>query len=259
MKLRFEWGTVPALTAEQMREADRIMIEELGVQLLQMMENAGRSLADLALRRFGPSSAVVLAGPGGNGGGGLAAARHLSNRGVQVAVVLVRQAMSAAARSQLEIVRAMGLSITEEPGPADLVVDGLIGYSLRGDPGGRAAALIEWANREEGPVLALDIPSGLDATTGRVGSPCIRATATLTLALPKVGLASASEVGELYLADISVPPLVFERLGMRVPDLFSQEQVVEIVRFPSRDVTIGSPTLENVPPEVVVGWERRSQ
>jgi NAD(P)H-hydrate epimerase len=243
VNVRFEWGTVPVLTAEQMREADRIMIEELGVQLLQMMENAGRSLADLALRRFGPSSAVVLAGSGGNGGGGLVAARHLSNRGVEVTVVVARQAMSDSARSQLDVARAMGLLITEEPAPADLVVDALIGYSLRGDPGGRTAALIEWANREEGPVMALDIPSGLDATTGRVGTPCIRAAATLTLALPKVGLASAFEVGELYLADISVPPLVFERLGVRVPDLFGQEQVVEIDRAPSREVTIGSPTL----------------
>ena len=79
---------VPTLTAAGMREVDRIMIDELGIELLQMMENAGRTLAELARSRFGPQSVVVLAGPGGNGGGGLVAARHLANHGVDVRVVL---------------------------------------------------------------------------------------------------------------------------------------------------------------------------
>ncbi len=81
---------LPALTAEQMREVDRVAVEELGIELVQMMENAGRSLADLAIRIFGPESVTVLAGSGGNGGGGLVAARHLANRGVTPRVVLSR-------------------------------------------------------------------------------------------------------------------------------------------------------------------------
>lgn len=224
--------TLPALTADQMREVDRIMVEELGIELLQMMENAGRHLAELALRRFRPRRVTVLAGPGGNGGGGLAAARHLANRGASVEVVLSRPAerMAAVPVHQLEIVRRMGLPVVDEPGRPDLVIDALLGYSLRGDPRGRAAELIAWANRQEAPILALDTPSGLDVTTGRPGQACVGATATLTLALPKTGLLNAPQVGELYLADISVPRLVYERLGLDVPVLFRRSTIRRVSR-----------------------------
>ena len=222
---------VPALTEEQMREVDRAMVEDLHIQLVQMMENAGRSLADLALRRFGTAAAVVLAGPGGNGGGGLVAARHLANRGTEVSVVLSHpeSAVSPVAALQLDIVRRIGITVVDEPADGDLVIDAIIGYSLRGDPSGRSAELIAWANHQPAPVLALDTPSGLDVTTGHAGSPCVRATATLTLALPKVGLLNApGVVGELFVADISVPALVYERMGITVGNLFARDTVVEV-------------------------------
>jgi len=79
------------ITAVQMAEIDRIMIEDMGITLLQMMENAGRSLADLTIELFAPRSVSILAGSGGNGGGGLTAARHLHNLGVEVTVSLSRQ------------------------------------------------------------------------------------------------------------------------------------------------------------------------
>jgi len=226
---------VPALTADQMREVDRAMVEDLHIELIQMMENAGRALAELAMRRFGPGGAVVLAGPGGNGGGGLVAARHLANRGVAITVVLSssEQEMTKVAAHQLDIVRRMGVAITAEPRPAELTIDALIGYGLRGDPAGRPAELIRWAGRMEAPVLALDLPSGLEATSGRAATPCIAAAATLTLALPKRGLLAAPQVGELYLADISVPRLVFDRMGIDVPDLFGDEGLVGLVRDPA--------------------------
>lgn len=225
---------IPALTASQMREVDRIMAEDLHIGLVQMMENAGRSLAELALRRFRPATVTVLAGPGGNGGGGLAAARHLANRGTGVQVTLShdRSDLGAVPAHQLDIVTRMGIQISAEPQPAALVVDALIGYGLRGDPGGRTAELIDGANRQAPAILALDNPSGLDVTTGRAGTPCIRATATLTLALPKTGLAGASERGELFLADISVPPAVYRRLGLTVPPLFGHETIIELTAPP---------------------------
>jgi NAD(P)H-hydrate epimerase len=225
---------VPALTTDQMREVDRIMIEELHIELTQMMENAGRGLADLAMRRFAPASVVVLAGLGGNGGGGLVAARHLANRDAAVSVVAssADHEMTPAAAHQLDIVRRMGLDVTADPSPAKLVVDALIGYSLRGDPVGRVAELIEWANAANAPVLALDVPSGLDATTGGAANPSVAATATLTLALPKLGLLSAQQVGELYLADISVPSVVYERMGILVPKLFTEDGLIELRRSP---------------------------
>ena len=220
---------VPALTADQMREVDRAMVEDLHIELIQMMENAGHNLAELAIARFSPASATVLAGPGGNGGGGMVAARHLTNRGRKVRVVLAEpDALTPVPTHQLDILARMGVPVGDHPESADLVVDALIGYSLRGAPTGRAAELIEWANSQAAPVLALDTPSGLDVTTGLAGSPSVKADATLTLALPKIGLLHAPCVGELYLADVSVPAVVYKRMGITVPELFNDEIVVRI-------------------------------
>lgn len=223
---------VPAVTREQMTEVDRVMIEDLGVELLQMMENAGRHLAEVAISQFAPSSVVVLAGSGGNGGGGLAAARHLVTRGVRPTVVigLPPADLGGAAGSQLAILTKMGVTLMDQPAPADLVLDAVIGYGLRGEPRGRRAELIRWANSQQHPVLALDNPSGLDVTSGQAKDPCISAQATLTLALPKTGLLAAPQAGELFLADISVPPGVYRRLGLMVPnDLFAASSIVHLV------------------------------
>ena len=221
-------AAVPALTANQMREVDRVMTDELHIDLVQMMENAGQNLAELALRRFSPASVVVLAGAGGNGGGGLVAARHLANRGATVRVVLARADLAAVPAHQFDIVRGMGIEISDEPSAADVIVDALIGYSLKGDPTGRTAALIVWANREAAPVLALDAPSGLNVTTGEPAVPCVHANVTMTLALPKVGLVGSPLVGELYLADISVPPFVYRRFDIAVPQLFTDATIVRL-------------------------------
>jgi NAD(P)H-hydrate epimerase len=222
---------VPAVTAAQMREVDRIAVEEFGLGILQMMENAGRNLAQHVLEMIDGTAGevTILAGAGGNGGDGLCCARHLHNRGFQVRLVLDREAaaMRGAAATQLQILRAAGLEpvdryqATDAIRRADLVVDALIGYSLRGAPRGRAAELIELCNLHAGRVLALDVPSGLDATTGKTPGVAVRAERTLTLALPKTGLRDAG--GALYLADIGIPPEVYQRLdlGFEAP-LFSR-------------------------------------
>ena len=222
---------IPALTEDQMREVDRIMIEDLGIELMQMMENAGRNLAELAVRRFNPASAAVLAGSGGNGGGGLVAARHLSNRGVRVSVALSRPAndFGGVPAHQLAILQKMQVPVVSGAvAEADLIVDALIGYSLQSDPRGDTRDLIDWANASAAPVLSLDAPSGLNVTTGIAATPCVQATATMTLALPKTGLMNAPQVGELFLADISVPPSVYEAFGFEVGDLFDEDSVIRV-------------------------------
>ena len=112
---------------------------------------------------------------------------------------------------------------------ADLIIDALIGYSLAGAPRGPAAALIELANTSGQPIVSLDVPSGVDAGSGRVFEPSIKAAATLTLALPKTGL-GASEVrerlGDLYLADLSMPSALYRSLGLEVEPLFAEDAVV---------------------------------
>ena len=224
-------SVVPAVTMDQMREVDRIMIEDLHIELKQMMENAGRNLARLASVRFQPSSVIVLAGPGGNGGGGLVAARHLANWGVKVTVVLSTNPdrLGSVPGHQFDILNQMGLPPVADPVAADLVIDALIGYSLRGNPRGRASDLIGWAENQTAPVLALDTPSGLDVTTGEAADPSVTATATLTLAAPKTGLLEAPTVGELFLGDISVPPGVYDAFGIVMPpDLFAGDTVVRL-------------------------------
>jgi NAD(P)H-hydrate epimerase len=228
-----------------MIEVDRAMIEDFRIELIQMMENAGRNLAHLARTRFlggdpRGKRVIALAGSGGNGGGALVAARRLHNWGASVTVGLAQSAssMTGVPAHQLDILEQMGVTIVETRSvaslaPADVVLDGLIGYSLKGAPQGAAAELIRWSNGQSAPILALDVPSGVDATTGTVFDPAIRATATMTLALPKKGLdgpAMASNVGELYLADISVPPGLYARppLNIRIEPLFACEEVVRV-------------------------------
>ncbi len=167
--------SVPALTAAQMREVDRIAVDEFGLGILQMMENAGRNLAENVMAMLGGArgEVAVLAGPGGNGGGGLCCARHLHNRGLAVSVVLSREAtaLTGPARHQLRTLMAAGVQplapshARDAIRRAELVVDALIGYSLRGAPRGRVAELIELCNQHAAQVLSLDVPSGLDATT----------------------------------------------------------------------------------------------
>ncbi|UCC89428.1 MAG: NAD(P)H-hydrate epimerase [Anaerolineales bacterium] len=246
MPFPFYRGDLPWLTTKQMIEVDRAMIEGYRIELMQMMENAGRALAHLARERFLDGDprgrqVVVLAGAGGNGGGALVCARRLHNYGAQVQVYLTRPDadLTPVPGHQLDILHRMGVPVAlaqamaGAPAP-DLVVDGLIGYSLKGAPRGAAADLIRWANQAGAPILALDAPSGVDTTSGTVFDPAIQATATMTLALPKAGLRAAgvaARVGELYLADISVPPQLYAEpaLALQVGHIFSASDILRLL------------------------------
>jgi NAD(P)H-hydrate epimerase len=231
---------IPALTTTQMIEVDRAMIEDYHIELIQMMENAGRNFAELARRWLGGSvkdhSVVVLCGNGGNGGGGMTAARHLHNWGAQVFVALTKSAdeYRGVPAHQLDILQRMNIPIVDFallPATVDLILDAIIGYSLSGSPRGIAADFIRWANKQNTPILSLDTPSGLDTTTGVAYEPTIRATATMTLALPKQGLLNAavkSHVGELYVADIGVPPELYLTMGVKVSGLFDREELIHV-------------------------------
>lgn len=204
---------VPAVNADQMRELDRIAMEETGPNLYQMMENAGRSLALLAIEvlgdRWPAARIVVLAGGGGNGGGGICAARHLANRRANVILSLSDPGrLGGMASFQRKIFRStqgreVPASAVADESP-DLILDALIGYGLHAAPRGTTAELVRWGNGTGAPILALDMPSGIDATTGEAVGDAIRARWTMTLALPKTGLLQ-SKAGELFLADVGIP------------------------------------------------------
>ncbi len=226
----FTFDEIGWLSEEQMIEVDRVMIEDLGIELIQMMENAGRNLAQLVVSRFAPDSVTVLAGSGGNGGGGLVTARHLANRGVDVSVTLGKAAdgLAPVPAHQYDILERMGVSIVSEPAQSDVVVDALIGYSLNGAPRGRIGELITGINDIGPRIVALDTPSGLDVTDGSAPGAVVSADVTMTLALPKHGLRFATQVGELYLADISVPPSVYDALDAGPAPDFSRSTLVRV-------------------------------
>lgn len=247
--------SVPGLTAAQMAEVDRAAAQELGIGVDLLMENASRQVAAAARLCLGGRVAerriVVLAGRGNNGGDALGAARHLLGWGADVRCLVAGppDGLAGQVHRQLEILvrlgeRAAHASLTgerlaeearlfEDLGRAELVVDGLLGTSARGAPRGEIAALIRLANRSRAPILAVDLPSGLDPDGGVPLGVAIRAAATVTLALPKPGLLeqrAANLVGELLLADIGIPAALYERFGVDARGLFVEGDLLRVAR-----------------------------
>jgi NAD(P)H-hydrate epimerase len=166
----------------------------------------------------------------------MTAARHLHNWGAHVEVLLVgdENQLKEIPLQQWRISQKLGIAqSTVDLSNADLIMDALLGYGAKGDPRPPLADWIRLANGSNCPILSLDAPSGLDTTTGIPGSPCMRAAATLTLALPKTGLLDPRArgfVGELYLADIGVPPELYAEPSLKLPMVtpFAEETIVKL-------------------------------
>ncbi len=224
--------TPTRLTCAQVRELDRLAIEEYGLPGVVLMENAGSGAARIALemlRERGGRRVEILCGPGNNGGDGWVVARYLANAGCDVhvtscvAVDTLRGDAAVHARVALRMgiahaiparVDAIGDTCTR----ADLVVDALLGTGASGAPRGIIAALIESVARSAvgGPaILALDVPSGFDAETGERPGACVQADATATFAAEKSGFGApdaAIWLGRVHVVDIGVPRALFARV-----------------------------------------------
>jgi len=211
-------------SAAQMREMDRRTIEDFGVPSLVLMENAALRVVDVIAERFGPlrgKRITVVCGKGNNGGDGLAIARHLDTRfeaNVTVWLAADPGAFTGDAAVNCNMVQTFGLHLnlfvapSDSPiiggGGADLIVDALLGTGIKGGVTGDLAGIINAMNRGGCPIVSVDVPSGLDADTGKVDGACVKATLTVTFALPKFGLMvypGAEYVGELIVADIGMP------------------------------------------------------
>ena len=238
---------IPALTPDQMSRVDRIMVDEFGVEVLQLMEVAGQAVAAWARERFLGGDArgktvLVLAGSGGNGGDGMVAARFLQCWGAHPMVWLSHEAatLRGAAAHQLRSLLTLGLPIHPPPKPgqeelgdlpdADLVVDASRFWSLRPTLGSCRAS----HRRGQCPSRAdprRRSPVWSRRPHGGPYEPCIRADATLTLALPKTGLlasATCPVIGELAVADIGIPAEVYDRIGIHVSPLFAERSIVRV-------------------------------
>jgi len=227
---------VIAVTTTQMIEIDRIVIEETGPNLYQMMENAGRNLCMLTIEKLGndwnKAKILVLAGTGGNGGGGICAARHLANRGADVTVCITDAArLKEVPARQFHILRGTAANVIKvedlDQQYPDIILDAIIGYSLKGKPAGNSLKMIRWVNQQQAPVISLDVPSGIDASTGKQAFNHIQPTATLTLALPKTGLLPEVS-GELFLADIGIPGKVYQQMQLDYTSPFGKDYLVKL-------------------------------
>lgn len=227
---------VPAVTKEQMIEVDRIAVEETGPNLFQMMENAGRNLTltviDLIKEKSLGKKVLIFAGTGGNGGGGICAARHLLNHGYEPIIILTNEEkMQEIPAYQLGIFRKAGGEIipiekVKDVNP-DIIVDALIGYSLAAAPRGKVLEMIYFINEINIPTISLDIPTGVLATTGENPGEFVKSDKTLTLALPKIGI-YPEKCGEILLADIGIPKVVYEKIGIKYTSPFSDSYFVAI-------------------------------
>lgn len=226
------------LTSEEMAEADRTAIEGFGIDVVSLMENAGARTAEVARRMLGGDvqrrKVCCLVGRGNNGGDGLVAARHLSNWGAEVGVIMGgdRGDLRDLPGRQLATVEKMGIAIKGPDGDfggAELLVDAFLGYGAKGNPRPPLSSAIRKANVSGIPILAVDVPSGLDATTGNPGDPTIAATVTVTFGFPKVGFLEPQAralVGEIYVADISIPRGLYKGVSNR--EIFGKDSVVKV-------------------------------
>lgn len=224
------------LTAEQMREADRRTIVDLGIPGVVLMESAGRAVAGEILQRYSqlaPGPVLVLCGKGNNGGDGLVVARTLLQQGWQVTTVLLAEeaAIHGDARLYLDILQrlgatlefagdvpAVGTLLPRLPVPA-LIVDALFGTGLSSPIIGHYVAAIDWMNRSAAVKVAIDIPSGLDASSGAILGSVFYANLTVTLAAAKLGQVIYPGVaccGELAVAEIGIPQAVLDELAVGI-------------------------------------------
>ena len=248
------------LNAEQMREADRRTIQDIGVPSLVLMENAGRQVVavmeaafeDLADRRV-----AILCGRGNNGGDGFVVARTLRQRNVDVSVFLVGRIedIRGDARINLEILGRLGMPVVEIAGEQDwelhasevtaheVIVDALFGTGLTAPLSGLIETIVADVNASSAPVISIDLPSGVSADTHEVIGPAIRASLTVTLGAPKLALVlpPARELaGDLAVADIGIPEEVLESVEGPDVRLLTADELRAFVPSRSRDAHKGN-------------------
>jgi len=226
-ELREQFGS---LRSEDVATLDHAA-QEIGVSTVQLMEIAGWQVARCSWQVLGhrPGIIAVVAGRGNNGGDGLVAARHLSTWGCDVRawVVAAEVDLSGLVAAHVQSARSNGVSMTvsidtiagiEALDAADLVLDGILGTGLHAAPREPQASAIATLNAAGRRVLAIDVPSGLDATTGDAFDPCVDAAATCTLVGVKAGLWAARDLaGDLWVADIGMPRAAWDASGLSPP------------------------------------------
>jgi hydroxyethylthiazole kinase-like uncharacterized protein yjeF len=229
----------------EIQEMDRVSIHDMGIPGVVLMENAARGATRLFLDHFKPAPdahVLVLCGRGNNGGDGYVMARYLHNAGLKITVVVLAtfEKISGDALINLDLIRGMGLQILEVQAEkqwqshrfllnqCDYIIDGIFGTGLNAPVRGFYAQVIQDVNKAKSPVMAIDIPSGLNADTGQIMGDAVKAELTVTFGFPKIGqllFPGAELVGRLTRIDIGIPNAATEQIPARYhliePDDFS--------------------------------------
>lgn len=223
-------------TEKQMEKLDILAIR-YGLEIRQMMELAGFHMVEVLrlLKVSKKSQIVIVVGKGNKGGDGLCAARHLINNGYKVSVILVSNKISPDSQHHLRLLKKMKSDILLYPSNkkkcrqkimiSSILIDSLIGYHLQGAPRGLFKELIETMNSSKKRIIAYDIPSGMDSTSGKCYDPCIEAIATLTLVLPKKAFQAKSGKeysGKLFLGDIGIPDFIYNKIKKNSRPVFKK-------------------------------------
>ncbi|OCL27770.1 bifunctional ADP-dependent (S)-NAD(P)H-hydrate dehydratase/NAD(P)H-hydrate epimerase [Orenia metallireducens] len=247
------------VTGAEMKEVDRYSIEEIGISGLVLMENAGKEVAQAIIEFLGDlkdKQVIILAGKGNNGGDGFVISRLLIEHGIGVKTILLgkKEDTSEDAKVNLEILDKLGIEVQEiiskeetlalkgTLDKADLIVDALLGTGIKGELRGLYPKLITLVNNSPTSVIAVDIPSGVEADTGRVADIAIEAQETITFALPKIGTIlypGADFVGDLKVVDIGIPQMVIDKQDFKI-DLITSELVNKLLPIRAADSHKGS-------------------
>jgi NAD(P)H-hydrate epimerase len=231
------WDQVRTISSTALRQADAEARSTFGIEPLELMEVAGWQIArfvDAFMGGIRNKRVTVVAGSGNNGGDALVAARVLRQRGaiVSASIVPSRDPNSLPARHALTV-RRLGIPVLDAPQgidrSADIIIDGLFGIGIRLPLRDPAPTIIEAMNAAGRPIVAVDVPSGIDADTGIGAETAVKAAATLTLVAPKAGLASAANAGRVFVADIGMPAALFGADGAALAALYAIGDLVELV------------------------------
>ena len=234
-----------SVTAEEMRIVDEKSEKHFGIELPQMIENAGRNAAFFAREALGSANkknVCVLCGKGNKGAAGLVAARFLHNWGAKVTVLMASHPdeMKKWTKWYAGTLKSIYVDVLYSTNQfafddifkkTDIIIDALLGYSISRPVSGMHRTLIEMANSSGKKVLSIDIPSGMNPDTGMPFETCVKAKWTMMVAMPKKGLMekrAKDYTGTLYLCDIGIPPEVFELLDMKYENPFTKNEIIKM-------------------------------
>lgn len=242
------------VTAQEMKEIDRITIEKYGIPSLQLMEKAGLGTAQVAAKMLGEvkgKSVFIFCGKGNNGGDGFVAGMYLAKQKAKVKFFLLGKKTELKGDAQVNLKKAlkMKLPIVEisdakkipEKFECDLMIDAIFGTGFKGEVGGLEKEVIKKINESKIPVLAVDIPSGLDADTGKAKSICVQAHHTVTMGLPKIAQVfypGKDFCGEVTIVDIGIPAEVTQAVNSDL-NLITEEEVRKLLPYRPGDVHKG--------------------